>query len=231
MEPRNRDCMACLLPVAIAARCLATGACHRLPPCTAGMQCAVGWVGLAHVAHLQALQRAVVPPVVHRDADGRRQLDGDACLLSQQTAAAESVPVHLWPVQVRLRSQVTDSWQGVQLLQVISRGMAAQVAAKKRAFSSSKVKPLPRRFVRLYLMVCPCTVGRSGPAVGRGKIRLAFSARAAAGQVCTDRETQLPATQACSPPSSTLCTATIGHPPPRQFLQQQAPEKAEAHQG
>ena len=45
--------------------------------------------------------------------------------------------------------------------------------------SSSKLKPRPRRFFRLYLIVCPCTMGRRGPAVGLGKIFFAFSARAA----------------------------------------------------
>ena len=42
-------------------------------------------------------------------------------------------------------------------------------------FNSSKEKPLPALTFMLYFNVCPWTIGRSGPAVGRGKAFTAFS--------------------------------------------------------
>jgi hypothetical protein len=47
-------------------------------------------------------------------------------------------------------------------------------------FSSSRVKPLPRRCLVLYLMVWARTTGFSEPAAGLGKQALALSARAVA---------------------------------------------------
>lgn len=54
----------------------------------------------------------------------------------------------------------------------------AILAAMPAPLSSSKVKPRPRRFFKLYLIVCPCTIGRRGPAAGAGNAFAAFSARA-----------------------------------------------------
>jgi hypothetical protein len=47
------------------------------------------------------------------------------------------------------------------------------------------------RFFELYLTVWPCTTGRKGPAAGRGKTLVAFSARAAsrkAGKMASARD-------------------------------------------
>ena len=52
-------------------------------------------------------------------------------------------------------------------------------AAVCDTFSSSRVKPRPYRFFKLYLTVWPLTIGLRAPATGRGKTFLAFSARAA----------------------------------------------------
>lgn len=41
-------------------------------------------------------------------------------------------------------------------------------------FSSSRENPLPALTFILYFRVCPWTIGRSGPDVGRGKIFTAF---------------------------------------------------------
>lgn len=48
----------------------------------------------------------------------------------------------------------------------------------EHTLSSSRVKPLPRRDLVLYLTVWPRTTGFRLPATGRGKTFLALSARA-----------------------------------------------------
>eukprot|EP00955_Chlamydomonas_euryale_P116221 366404-Chlamydomonas_euryale.AAC.8 len=58
-------------------------------------------------------------------------------------------------------------------------GLQAQAQPPIHTFSSSRVKPRPRRFLVLYFTVWQRTMGFSEPATGRGKLALAFSARAA----------------------------------------------------
>lgn len=57
------------------------------------------------------------------------------------------------------------------------------IQEKVVTFSSSKVKPLPKRFFILYRTVWPLTTGLRGPAAGLGKTLAAFTLRAASANL------------------------------------------------